>query len=157
NGINYPSGSELPYEKSFSINWKGNVVGNPLSDGNYTLQVSAQDSDGKDLPVRILRENLQSIISVGELFARNFSLPVHGKRFFIRKFCAIRKIIAGFGALVPEFIIGINYFLPGFCNNNAYIYGGGQTVCRALSAGCRGRSHSPAHWRAGAGRAPLAA
>ncbi|MBU1598489.1 MAG: PKD domain-containing protein, partial [Nanoarchaeota archaeon] len=51
NGINYPSGSELPYEKSFSINWKGNVVGNPLSDGNYTLQVSAQDSDGNNLPV----------------------------------------------------------------------------------------------------------
>jgi len=79
--------------------------------------------DGDDVAVGILRENLQSVISVGELFAGNFSFPVYRKRFFVRQFRAVREIKVGLGALVPKIIRRINYFLPGFCNKNAYIYG----------------------------------
>jgi len=49
--LNFPNGTELPYEKSFSINWKGKVSGEQLPDGNYTLQIFAQDSDGNIIPV----------------------------------------------------------------------------------------------------------
>jgi hypothetical protein len=80
--------------------------------------------NGKVLPVRILRKNLQSIISVCKSRAGNLSLPVHGKVFFVRQFRAVRKIIAGFRTLIPEFFGRINNFLPGFCNNNADIYCG---------------------------------
>lgn len=73
--------------------------------------------------IRILRKNLQSIISVGELFAGNSSLPIYCKRLCIGEFGAVREIKVGLGALVPKIIRRINYFLPGFCNNNIYFYG----------------------------------
>jgi len=43
---NFPNGSELPFEKSFSVNWKGKVPGTPLADGNYKLKVPVWDTEG---------------------------------------------------------------------------------------------------------------